>query len=465
MVDQTVMSDGSISTLEEAAEVPADSSFRTEPIGTYGNISYGGFPSEDYLYVMRGRARADIFDQMRRGDPQVKMCISAVKNPIKGANWEIQPGADTDEANSDKEFIEHIFFNDLGMSFIDFIGEALTTIEFGHSVFEIIHKVVFDHPKFGTYNGLKKLAFRSQRSLEKWNLDPATGELLSITQMAQGDLMRTVDIPAKFLLLFSLEKEGANYEGISMIRPLYGSWFRKNQYLKFNAAGIEKFAIPTPLVEVPEGKENSKQYYNLVQTLADYLSHQKNYLTYPAGWKITLNTNPYDPTKVEGSVNAEDERMTHAFLANFLQLGQGGGSGSYALSNDLSDFFLAGIEHIAYKICDQINQKLIPSLIEMNRGKREAYPTLMVSGISDKAGIELANILATLSNSKVIIPDLQLEEHARNRFGLPKPSTEGQRTQISVPLQPPTLAERIRLAEAKRQKLLGKQLEQVLLKD
>jgi hypothetical protein len=249
-----------------------------------------------------------------------------------------------------------------------------------------------------------------------------------------------------------MEREGANYEGISMIRPCYGSWYRKNYYLKYNAAGIEKFAIPTPLVEVPEGKENSRQFANLTLALGEYLSHQKNYLTFPAGWKITLNSNSYDPSKVETSVDKEDERMTRAFLANFLNLGSGGSTGSYALSTDLSDFFLTGLEHIAGKICEQMNQKLIPALIMMNRGQRENYPTLTVSGISDKAGMELAQVMSTLANSKVIIPDLQLEEHARKRFGFPKPSLEGQRMQTPT-FQPPTLAERIRLAEARRQKL------------
>jgi phage gp29-like protein len=451
--NQIVMADGVLGP-DTPDSIPI--TLQNTSIGSYGSISYGGYPAEDYLMQMRGRPRADVFDQMRRGDTQIKMCLSAVKNPLKGANWEIQAADDSPEAEADKELIEHILFHDMGISWIDFVGEALTCIEYGHAVFEIIHKAVINHAKFGSYNGIKKLAFRGQRTLERWNLDEITGELKSVTQVAYGDLRRMVDIPAEHLLIFSLEKEGANYEGISMIRPCYGSWYRKNHYLKYNAAGIEKFAIPTPLVEVPEGKASSKEFANLIQALGDYLSHQKNYLAYPQGWKITLNTSAYDPAKVEISVDKEDERMTRAFLANFLNLGSGGGGGSYALSNDLSDFFLSGIEHIAYKICDQINLKLIPSLIMMNRGQREAYPELLVSGIADKAGIEFAQILQALSGSKIIIPDEKLEEHVRNRFDLPQATLEGQRLMTPpTPQAPPTLAERIKLAEARRQKLLS----------
>jgi phage gp29-like protein len=440
-----------VTPIETQAVVPL-----TEPFGSYGTASYGGYASEEYLSTLRGRARADIFDQMRRSDTQVRLCLSAVKNPIKSATFEVEPGEDTDEAKADAELIEHILFNDMDSPWDEFLSEALSMVEFGHSVFEVINKVTFNNKKFGTYNGIKKLAFRSQRTIERWNLDQATGDLLSVTQYAFGDLQKLVDIPAENLLVYSVDKEGANYEGVSMLRPCYGPWFRKNNYLKFNAIGIEKFAVPTPLVEVPPGQEKGKQNDLMIASLESYLVHQKNFLLFPSGWKLTLNANSYDPTKVEMSVDNEDKRMAKAFLANFLELGMHG-SGSFALSNDLSDFFLTSLEFVARKIIEQINLKLIPKLIKMNRGQRDAYPIIKVSGISDKAGKELAEVLNLLTGSKVIIPDEPLETHVRKRFGLPKASTDGQRLpaapNTNLPAPGATLAERIRAAELRRKRL------------
>ncbi len=445
-------------------------SLNNTPIGSFGNISYGGYPAEDYLASQRGKERAGIFDQMRRSDPQVKMCLSSVKNPIKSATWEIEPADDSDEAKADADLIQHILFNDMDQGWIDFVSEALTCVDFGHSVFEVIHKAVLNHQKFGSYNGIKTLAFRSQRTLERWNLDESTGELLSITQYAYGDLDRMVDIPATNLLIFSIDKEGGNYEGISGLRPCYGPWFRKNNYLKLNAIGIEKFAIPTPLAEIPENKQNSTQYTNLIASLQSYLTHQNNYLTYPAGWKITLNTNVYDPSKVEASIDCEDKRMVKAFLANFLELGMGT-TGSYAMSNNLSDFFLSGLDHIAAKIEGPINQFLIPQLIMMNRGQRSNYPKLKHSGVSDKAGKELAEILKFTGDTQFIIPDDATEDHLRKRYKLPKASLIGRRQPKliggapgspdftspppkSPQTEPTKLSDRMLLAEARRKQLL-----------
>lgn len=405
---------------------------KTDLTGTAGTLVENGYPSEEYLAKLRGKSRADIIDQMRRSDPQIVMVLQAVKNPIKSALWEIEPGAGmneqpTPEAIADADLIRHMLFSDMARPWSAFLGEALTMIDFGFAVFEITHKVVENHPKFGTYNGLASLGFRSQRTIEKWNLDKETGLLASVTQIATGDLAITVDIPDVFLLTMALNKEGSNYEGISMLRPCYGSYMRKDLYLKLNAIGIEKHAVGTPIATLPSDKIGTTEADNMVAALENYISHESNFLLIPEGWTVSISNNSYDPEKVESSVDREDVRIAKAFLANFLELGSGGGGGSYALSNDQSDFMLSGLEHIANEIESSINQDLIPSLIKMNRGPRDFYPRLKHSGISDKAGAELGTLLNALSTGKWLTPEDGDEVHLRRRIGLPDRTGKGER--------------------------------------
>jgi phage gp29-like protein len=395
--------------------------------GSTGTESYSGYNYEEYLNNLHGRLRAKKFDELRRSDAQIKMCLSAVKSPIRGATWEVEPYDQNDpDSVQDAEFAKHLLFEGMEKTFDDFLNEALTCLDFGHAVFEIIDKVVMDDPKWGTYNAIKSLAFRSQKTIERWNLDSTTDKLLSVSQYAFGDLQRLIDIPAEFLMVLSLEKEGSSYEGISAIRCCYGNWFRKNQYLKINAIGIEKFAIPTPMVEIPAGLENGAQFDNMVAVMEAYCSHEKGYLTYPAGWKIELNNNVYDPQKVEISIDNEDKRMVKSFMANFLELGMNG-FGSQSLSFDLSDFFLGSIEHIAKLIASEVNRTVITRMIQMNRGPRKGYPKLKFSGISDRAGLDLSEVLRNLSMTKVIFPDDALESHVRKRYGFPEASETGRR--------------------------------------
>lgn len=405
----------------------------TNQIGSTGTESYAGYPAEEYLRQLTGTQRAKKFDEMRRGDPQIKMLLGAVKSPLKVATHEIMPYDENDaDSVADAELVKHILFEGMEKPYKQFFSEFLSCIEFGHVVFEIQDSVNLNHPKFGSYNGIKNLAFRSQKTIECWNLNVETDGLASISQYAYGDLNRTVNIPAEFLLHFAIEQEGSNFEGVSMIRSCYGNWVRKNNYLKINAIGVEKHAVPTPIVEVPANR-GQDEFDNMVSALENYQVHENNYLMHPVGWKITLNSNAYDPQKVETSIDNEDKRMTKAFLANFLELGMNG-FGTGALSFDLSDFFLSSIEYIANDIyAENMNKVLIPRIVQMNRGPRSGYPKLKVSGISDKAGKELADTIVGLAGVNALTPDDVLEKHLRKRIGLPDMSDQGKRQQpVSV---------------------------------
>ncbi len=404
---------------------------QNNPLGTSGTEVYGGYFDEEYLETLKYKDKADVYDKMRRSDGQIKMLMSATKNPIRTASREIITKKDDQKYKDHVELCKRVLFEDI--DFDKFLNEALTCEDFGVSVFERVHKVVQDNPILddngrailNSYMSLKKLGWRSPKTIETWNFNHKTKELESIRQFVDGDLYVDVDIPINFLSIITLEMEGDNYEGISLLRPLYGNWFRKNTYLKLNAIGIEK-SMPLPTAEVPAGKEGTTQYTNLINALEKFTTHQKNYLVYPAGWNIDLsNGTAYDPSKVESSIDGEDRRMAKAFLANFLELGMQGG-GAYSLSNDLSDFFLSGLMVVANTIKKEID-KILKEIVILNFGKQDIYPKIEFTGIKDKAGKELAEILKMMIESKVVIPDDKLEDHVRNRYKLTPKSDEGQR--------------------------------------
>jgi hypothetical protein len=403
-------------------------------IGSTGTESYSGYAHEEYLRQLLGHERAKEFDKMRRSDTQVAMLLHSVTNPIRQATWEIEPASDDPEDLKDAELIKHILFEDMPArkSFNQFVSECtMNTICYGHAVFEKTYKRPELHEELGWYHGIAGLDLISPKTIWRWNLDPETGGLAGITQIAIGDLMRYVDIPSQYLLVFNNDQEGSNFEGISLLRPCYGNWLRKNKYLKLNAIGIEKFAIPTPIAKIDDGFQNTAQYGFLIQCLEAYTSGQANYLTIPKSVDLTLGQQTFDPELVDKSIDSEDRRMTKAFLANFLELGLSG-SGSFALGEDLSDFFLSGIEHIAQDICDVVNEGLISELMNLNRPGRSKNPKLKHSGISDKAGKELSEIMHFLCAAQVIEPDDPLEENIRKRYNLPKKSDIGKRVAPTV---------------------------------
>jgi len=387
-------------------------------VGSSGTDIFAGYIDEEYLADLKGTKAMKIYDKMRRSDPRIKMVLSAVKNPIKSADWYVGLKEESEQAERQKELIEEILFHGLNKSWKKTLHEILSMIDFGYSAVEVTHRIVLKNKNVGPHVGLKSLKLIGQKTIERFNVNK-DGTLRSITQYSTGDVGKNVDVPSEYVLHFSIDKEGDNYEGISMLRPCYGPWLRKNNALKQESVGNQNFSTPIPVMTVPDGEQNSDQYRNAIIFLENYSKNLASYLIKPQGYDLTLVTNTFDSSKIRETIKAENEEIAFAFLANFLNLGSGSG-GSYALSNDLSDFFSSSLEFIAEEIIETMNLKLIPDLIKLNFPNQECLVELKVSGIADRAGKEFAEVINLLTISGQLSKDEEIEEYLRKKYKLPK---------------------------------------------
>ena len=328
----------------------------------------------------------------------------------------------------------------------------LSCIESGFYLGERIFQNVVNNPitdedgkvVFQSYTSLKDIAYRSQSTIEKWSTDE-NGRLKGVKQVSYGDLAKNVDIPVESLVHIAIGSLGSNFEGVSMLRPAYGCHVRKEKYLKLNIVGAEKYAIPTIIGTAPDGAtdDDKKNFSKALQAL---VSGIKNFIRLGKDYTVTSANIDFDPTKIEGSIDKEDMRMTRVFLANFLLLGQTG-EGSRAVSNDLGQFFINGLEYIASLLEQAINNEL--KIVQIaNMGEQSNYATVKFVGISDRFGSEMSTILSSLTTSGIIRTDDKLEESIRKRIGVPEIDEETRR-EAAVPgkvepkKEPVTLSEKV----------------------
>lgn len=395
-------------------------------IGSSGTRIFGELFDEEYLSSLNGMRRADEFDEMVRSSDTITMLLTARKNPVLKAKWGFEPakGDTPEEEELNKQIserCEHEFFERMEQDFKELVEEILTFEEHGYSMFERVHEIV-DDPKFGRYVGYKKIAWRSQRTIERWTLHNSgnlKGKIASVFQQSDGDLEAHINIPGRFITVFTLRKKGDNYEGLSALRPIFGNWKRKEKFLKLLAIGLERYAINTAIGKVPAGKENDPEREIFKTMLKRISSHQNNFMTLAEGWEVDFLKNPFDVEKVVKAIAREDEGMVKSFVANHLNLGQGGAGGAYALGSDLSDQFLSIIENDAEIIIRRFNKEIVREFVDLNFGKQSRYPKLTVSGINDKFSKEFAEIMKSLADNKFLSATENLEEWLRDKLGIP----------------------------------------------
>lgn len=427
---------------------PYAGKIKLHKVGTTGTKIFGGDFDEEFLANLRGTQWADTIDEMIRSDGQINMLLTARKNPVLVANWDVEAAGSRPDQERHRDLIKYEFFERSSKPFHQLLEEIETFIDNGYSLFERIHEVVMDDPRFGSYIGFKNLAWRSQRTIESWNLR-RDGSIVSVEQQADGDLDAYVNIDGKYVSIFTLNKRGDNYEGISALRPIFGAWFRKRVYQKLLSIGIERYAVGTPVGTLPPGKEQGPEKAKFDSILKRFISHEKGFITLPDGWKIEIPKTPFEADKIQKVIDAENTEMAKSFVANHLELGTGGNGGAYALGNDFSDIFLSIIQNDAAIVVRGLNQ-WARELIDLNFGKQMAYPKFKVTGVNDKLGKEFAEITKTLIDSKAITPTKKLEEFLRRQYKMPE-LTDEEKEQIEDIRKPaePTLFNEVLLQEGK----------------
>ena len=390
-----------------------DSALGSSGTDVIGKVHNG----EDALEALRGYQAAIVYDKMRRSDTQVRKVLGAINNPIKSASWSFEPLSEDAADIKAAALMDQILFKDLNWT--KFLNEALTCVGYGYSMFEVVHENK-QNKEMGAYTGLAQLGYRRQSTITEWNHDTKTGALISVKQESSSDIQVDATIPSEFLLIFYNDQEGDNI-GQPLLRNLFGPYKRKLLALELQYIGIERFAIPTPILKVPKNiKQSDAEYKDAVLVLQGFTSAQDSFITFPEGWELELHNNVFDPTKIGAVIKAEDENMSSAILASFLELGTGGNTGAYALSADLSDFFFAGLTYVADIIKNTIDEILVPQLMALNFGEDfDRFPKITYSGITDNAGLELMQVITGLTAGGVVVKDEPLEDYVRKVFKLP----------------------------------------------
>jgi len=387
-------------------------------LGGSGTTVYGGVVSEvEYnqtLSTAYGGSGLKVYNRMRKSDPIVKSTLSVIKLGIKQGEWFVEPASDDSRDKKIAEFVEEALFKRMTRSWDEVLQDVLTYLDFGFYVGEKVFKVE------DNFIWWKKLAYRSQASIMKFETkekkDGVTQQL-SGEKIAKGDESQP-SIPIEKLLIFTNEKEGDNWRGVSVLRSAYKPWFIKENLEKIDAIGFERNAVGIPIFKMPANPDD-KDVEKAEELGKNLRANEKAYLLLPYEWDFILEASKYDGKGIQDAIRLKNRDIFSNVLANFLDLGAGT-TGSRALSVDQSEAFYRSLQAIADYVASIWNEHAIKQLVDLNFDNVTKYPELKVTGI-EKVDVErFSSGLQRLGMSGMIIPDDELEAFIRNKLRLPE---------------------------------------------
>lgn len=406
-------------------DAPLEKATATEERGVSGTLIFQGIiTSEEYNRTLTGVSGYKTYDVMRRSDSTVRQALQIVKLPLLSASRKIEPARDKDgtvtpKAQKYADFIEDQLFHKI--DFDQFMKEGLGCFDFGFSVFEKVYKV--DKFEGATIIGLEKLASRKQITITNWQTEDGYEGVTQKT--GAGDI---ASIPRVKLVIFTYDKEGDNYEGISLLRSIYKDWDIKDNLVLVNAMALEKHGMGMPIVRERDNETASAEDQAAAEeVLTNVRANESAFMKIPKTMEVEMLDMKGSTTKeIIPTLNYHDGRIMAGVLARFMELGGSAGTGSQSLSQDLSSIFMKAEETAAKQFAAVVNNDIIKQLIDLNfsDGESVGYPTLSFNDIADDDTVALSTSLSNLTNAGLITADADIEDDLRIRYNLPEMSEE-----------------------------------------
>jgi len=379
--------------------------------GTYGSLVqdvYETVPALTYpLSVMT-------YGKMRR-DPQIKAILNAYTLPLREASWAINPAGCRDEVVelvADAWGLPISGNNDgpgparrRGVQWDDHLRVALLMLIYGHSPFVQWYDVG-GTPMRSRLQGLSE---RLPQTITDIEVNEQTGELVGFKQSGSKTL-----IPANHTTWYVHEREGAAWQGNSMLREAYAPWLLKHEMWRVLGQSNRRFGMGIPSVNTgPNPTPADAQ--RAADIAAAFRAGDQAGVGLPAGWTFDLNGMKGSAPDTLGFIRYLDAQMATMVLANVLNL-ESSPNGSRSLGETTVGLLIKSWGAVSKEVMGPAN-KLNVQMVDLNWGEDEPVPGLLCTDLNQP---ELtADAINALVSCGALTPDSGLESDMRTRYHLP----------------------------------------------
>ena len=368
---------------------------------------------------------------MRDNNAIVGSIMYAVEQTLRDVKVDIVPADDSEVAKREADFLKSVI-EDMDHSLDDHISEALSYLTYGFSWFEVVYKVRAGDARSPKKNskyedgriGVKKIAIRAPWTVEEFEVDQNTGEILGMYQEAVWG-KRPAMIPVEKSLYYRTTSLNNDPSGRSVLRNAYVSYTYLNKIQGYEAIAIERELHGVPVGRMPAEylsadatTDQAALRSQFERILRDLKNNEQGYALLPSDLYVDADGKPTNQRLMDvelitanGSrsididpvVKRYQHDIARSLMAEFLMLGSG--SGSYALSKTKTDLFLRSLESYINTIVDVLNKQLVERLWQLNGLDWSTMPKLVAGDVAPHDLREIASFLRNINGAGIELQD------------------------------------------------------------
>ena len=405
----------------------------TAILGVAGqNVHNGNIRADEFLRELKGREAIKKYREMRDNDSTIGAVMFSIEQMLRDVEINVVAADESEVAKKEKEFVESVL-EDMEHTLDDHIAEALSFLSYGFSWFEVVYKRregLGQNPKKKSKHsdgrmGVRKLACRSPWTIDRFDVDQKTGDILGIYQ-STGYGQGKKYIPSRKSVYYRTTSINGDPSGRSILRNAYTSYQYLNNMQAIEAVGVERELAGIPVARVPaeylspDATEGQIAFRNELQSiLRDVKFNEQGYLILPSDTYPDKEGSPTGERLVDvelmsssGTRNIDidpiirryKDSIADSVCASVIFLGSKGG-GSYALSKSSTDLFLRGLESFITQVVDVLNKQLIEPLWELNTLNPDLMPKLVAGDVAPHDLKELGSYLRNLNGANINLAD------------------------------------------------------------
>lgn len=409
-----------------------------DEFGASGTASFSGdvaIGDDEYNPILRWPNAVRVYEEMRRSTPACIAALRVLKLPLLRATFEIRPpkkGDAHDQAIADFCTWAILRTGAMRDPWLRVLRNMLLMLDFGFSANEIVWNV-------GTFDGrpvfdLWRLAPRLPKTLQGWKVN-TYGELQAMVQYApRGEDWQELTIPADYLCVVVNEREGDNYNGLSVLRGAYKPWYYMNQLEHIDMIRHHRFGSGLPEAKATDNTKLTRPEKLITEnTLRTIASSEASYIITPSKLDFKIHFPPPGDTGIVKSMEYHSFSIARSILAQFLN-NQAEGMNTNR-TKTLSELFSNLLEAMADELASDFNRQVIVRLCDQNFDMTgREYPAGTFSNVNPVNMSEVSTIFKDLGAGGFVTPDDDLETWLRDIAGAPAMQAGVDRVRTPAPM-------------------------------